>query len=51
MNGELDSRSMLAKLIEDMSDSDVRQMIAYAAGYENGKVSRVSSGSPDGKCQ
>lgn len=36
----LDNRSTLTRLIEGMSDMDVQQMLAYAAGYEAGKISR-----------
>lgn len=35
-----DNRSILARLINGMSDIDVRQMLAYAAGYEAGKISQ-----------
>lgn len=42
MNTELDNRNMLIKLIECMSHTDIQQMLAYAAGYEAGKISRVS---------
>lgn len=34
------NRSALTKLIEHMSDMDVRQMLAYATGYEAGKISQ-----------
>ena len=40
MKVELDNRSTLVKLIERMSDMDVRQMLAYATGYEAGKISQ-----------
>lgn len=40
MKVTLDNRSALAKLIEHMSDMDVRQMLAYATGYEAGKISQ-----------
>ena len=35
-----DNRSTLTRLIESMSDIDVRQMLAYATGYEAGKISQ-----------
>lgn len=40
MKAALDNRSTLVKLIERMSDMDVRQMLAYATGYEAGKISQ-----------
>lgn len=43
MNTELDSRAILTKLIGRMSDTDVQQMLAYAAGYEAGRTSWISS--------
>lgn len=43
MNTELDKRAVLANLLEKMSDSDTLQMLAYAAGYEAGKISQISS--------
>lgn len=47
MNAELDKRTILVKLIADMSDLDTQQMLAYAAGYEAGKISQVSLCSSD----
>lgn len=40
MKAALDDRSNLVRLIERMSDMDVRQMLAYATGYEAGKISQ-----------
>lgn len=40
METRLDNRSVLARLINDMSDIDVWQMLAYATGYEAGKISQ-----------
>ncbi|MCI8890510.1 hypothetical protein [Sporofaciens musculi] len=41
MKESRDNRSTLVKLIERMSDMDVRQMLAYATGYEAGKISQL----------
>lgn len=41
----LDNRNLLIKLINEMNDLDMRQILAYAAGYEAGKTSCVSLGS------
>ena len=41
MKTALDNRSTLVRLIERMSDMDVRQMLAYATGYEAGKISQT----------
>lgn len=40
MKVSLDNRSTFVRLIERMSDMDVRQMLAYATGYEAGKISQ-----------
>ncbi len=40
MKAALNNRSTLVRLIERMSDMDVRQMLAYATGYEAGKISQ-----------
>ncbi|MFG6367816.1 MAG: hypothetical protein K1W16_05225 [Lachnospiraceae bacterium] len=40
MEATRDNRSILTRLIEGMSDMDVRQMLAYATGYEAGKISQ-----------
>lgn len=40
MEVKMDNRSTLSKLIENMSDTDLRQVLAYAVGYEAGKVSQ-----------
>ncbi len=40
-NIELDNRTILNNLIRGMSDSDTQQMLAYAAGYEAGRVSQI----------
>ncbi len=42
MSTVLDQRSLLMKLIKTMSDSDARQILAYAAGYEAGKINQIS---------
>lgn len=42
MNTKLDNRAILIKLIEHMSDSDAQQMLAYASGYEAGKINQIS---------
>lgn len=43
MNDELDKRTVLAKLINLMDDSDAQQMLAYAAGYEAGRISKTEN--------
>lgn len=40
MNTELSNRTILIQLIERMNDADAQQMLAYAAGYEAGRISR-----------
>lgn len=47
MKTTLDNRSALTRLIESMSDIDVRQMLAYATGYEAGKISQPIQHSED----
>lgn len=42
MNTELDKRAILVNLTRGMNDSDIQQMIAYAAGYEAGKINKNS---------
>lgn len=42
MNAELDNRTVLIKLIGRMSDTDAKQMLAYAVGYEAGKLNQPS---------
>lgn len=41
MKASLDNRSTLVRLIERMSDVDVRQMLTYATGYEAGRISQI----------
>lgn len=41
MNTELSNRTILIQLIERMNDADAQQMLAYAAGYEAGRISRI----------
>ena len=43
MNTELDKRAVLRNVMETMNDSDILQMLAFAAGYEAGKASQISS--------
>lgn len=43
MNTELNNRTVLAKIVECMNDSDTKQILAYAAGYEAGKINRIHS--------
>ncbi len=40
MEAKMDNRGTLVKLIESMNDMDLRQMLAYAVGYEAGKISQ-----------
>ncbi len=49
MNDELDKRTVLARLINLMDDSDAQQMLAYAAGYEAGKISKNVSSEQSGE--
>lgn len=42
MSAELDRRNLLEKMVCVMSDSDIRQLLAYTAGYEAGKMKRAS---------
>ena len=41
MNTELSNRTILIQLIRRMNDADAQQMLAYAAGYEAGRISRI----------
>ncbi len=41
MNTELSNRTILIQLIGRMNDVDAQQMLAYAAGYEAGRISRI----------
>lgn len=43
MNTELDNRAILVKLIEHMSNTDTQQILAYAAGYEAGRISKTEN--------
>lgn len=43
MNSELDKRNFLIKLISVMNDSDTQQVLAYAAGYEAGRISKTEN--------
>lgn len=43
MNIGLDNRAILVKLVKHMTDSDIQQMLAYASGYEAGKISQAST--------
>ncbi len=47
MEGALDNRNLLIKMINKMDNLDMQQILAYAAGYEAGKTSHVSLGSVD----
>lgn len=40
MSTELDNKTTLMKMISNMNDTDTQQMLAYAAGYEAGKISQ-----------
>lgn len=51
MNTELDKRATLAKIIKNMSDADTQQMLAYAAGYEAGRISQNHSKCSEKKCK
>lgn len=46
----LDNRNLLVKLVSEMNDSDVRQVLAYAVGYEAGKICQLPLGSVDNPC-
>lgn len=39
MNTKLDQRSMLTEVFKSLDDQDSRQLLAFAAGYEAGKIS------------
>lgn len=41
MNVEMDERRTLVKIVNIMDDSDIQKMLAYAAGYEAGKISQM----------
>ncbi len=41
MNTGLSNRTILIQLIRRMNDADAQQMLAYAAGYEAGRISRI----------
>ena len=43
MNTELDNKTILKKLIAHMDNADIQQMLAYAAGYEAGKINKDST--------
>lgn len=45
MNTKFDHRAALINLIEKMDDSEVRQLLAFAAGYEAAKKERSSDSS------
>lgn len=47
MEGALDNRNLLIKMINKMDNLDMQQILAYAAGYEAGKTSHVSLDSID----
>lgn len=38
----LDNRKLLVKMVNEMNDSDMLQVLAYAAGYEAGKTCKMS---------
>ena len=42
MNTKFDNRMVLAKLIEKLDTPDMMQMLAFAAGYEAGKMNLTS---------
>lgn len=41
MNTKCDYRANLVKLIEKLDVPDMKQILAFAAGYEAGKISRM----------
>jgi len=43
MNAGLADRTVLVKLIERMNDTDIKQVLAYAAGYEACKIGQLPS--------
>ncbi len=51
MNTELSNRTILIQLIGRMNDADVQQMLAYAAGYEAGRISRISLHTSEQHCK
>lgn len=42
MNTKFDNRKVLMKLIEKLDTPDMMQMLAFAAGYEAGKMNMTS---------
>ncbi len=49
MSTELNNRTILIQLIRRMNDADAQQMLAYATGYEAGRISQIplhTSGQP-----
>lgn len=41
MNTRLDNRAILVNLVKHMDGPDMKQMLAYAAGYEAGKINLI----------
>lgn len=41
MSTELNNRTILIQLIGRMNDADAQQMLAYATGYEAGRISQT----------
>ncbi len=44
MGTESDNRKILVNLVERMNELDIQKLVAYASGYEAGKISRHTSG-------
>ncbi|EGT5422334.1 hypothetical protein KWR14_005735 [Clostridioides difficile] len=43
MNTKLDNRAALSKIAEKLNESDMKQILAFLAGYESGKLNSVSN--------
>lgn len=44
MGTESDNRKILVNLVERMNELDIQKLIAYASGYEAGKISQHTFG-------
>ena len=42
MSAKSDNRILLTKIVESLDAPDMKQIIAYAAGYEAGKLKQMS---------
>ena len=43
MNFKLDNRATLIKIINSLTESDIKLLLVYATGYETGKISQINS--------